>query len=239
MYLFYDLETGSTDPDAEILSIGAAFTDLNYDIVSEFYETAKPLRPERIENDALAVNGFKWEDFDKSRPIPQVLESFWAWVEDQSKSPSQMIWSGFNIISFDNPILLNSTRMYLGQNKARKFRHVEDMSPFVLRKYRLMARVGIKIPTHPETGLPKMSLDTALRFFGVEPQGSVHNALTDVKKTIELCKNIEKIDRHAYSMCSGDIQNSVGHSDSFSASAPRRPVPTQRPEQQLSMGDLF
>lgn len=183
--LFYDLETTGlpkpgNDPLKQpgIVQIGAALVDPklwahNDGIVATFDQKVNPeLLPDRFEPGAVRVTGIDW---NAAQPFP----SFFTVGADFAKFVNGAdIFSGYNMIDFDNKILMWQLLRYgMEFNFPWPPVHI-DVAVLAKASGRYMGKRGPKFPK-----LVELYQDVA----GKKLEGA-HDALVDIRATVHVAR---------------------------------------------------
>jgi DNA polymerase III epsilon subunit-like protein len=186
MILFYDLETtGLPKPGDDplrqpgIVQIGAALVDPdvwefdNDGIEDEFNMLVNPeLLPDRFEPGAVKVNGISWND-------AQAHPSFFTVGEEFAKfCIGAHIRSGYNIIDFDDKILMWQLRRYGMEFNYPWAPTVVDVAKLAKASGRYIGKKGPKFPK-----LVELYADVT----GSKLEGA-HDAMHDIRATVRVAR---------------------------------------------------
>lgn len=186
MILFYDLETtglpkAGDDPLKQpgIVQIGAALVDPDEwsrgddGIIKEFDQKVNPeLLPERFEPGAVRVTGIGWNE---AQPFPSF---FTVGADFANFVRGAKVMSGYNMIDFDNKILMWQLLRYgMEFNFPWPPRHV-DVAVLAKASGRYMGKRGPKFPK-----LVELYQDVA----GKKLEGA-HDALADIRATVHVAR---------------------------------------------------
>ena len=177
-----DLETGSKFKDTtEILQIAAvAIHPRNLEFIDEFSAYAKPLEPEKIEDEALRINHID-RDFILQQAHPkQVWNDFVKFVERHNFKKSSWtspIIAGYNIRGFDLPIISRYCQKYgpWKDNRQQLFSDFQQLDVLDM----------IFLFTENSDIIENRKLDTIRKWMGLKTEGS-HNAIKDTKDTAKI-----------------------------------------------------
>jgi DNA polymerase III epsilon subunit-like protein len=165
-----DIETTGLDPEVNgIVSIGAV------DISSPdetFYEECRIREGEKIDDNALDVNGFTMDECrDKSKQSTRdLIQHFEAWLESRTV---KMI-GGLQVAAFDVPFFnKKSTQVGL---RARLHRRSIDLHSIAYAKMQTLGKV---VPM--TDGWSVMDTDFIHPFCGLPKEPKPHNALNGAK----------------------------------------------------------
>jgi DNA polymerase III epsilon subunit-like protein len=165
-----DIETTGLDPEVHgIVSIGAV------DVSSPdetFYEECRIREGEKIDENALDVNGFTFDECrDKSKQSTRdLIQHFEAWLETRSV---KMI-GGLQVAAFDVPFFnKKSTQVGL---RARLHKRSIDLHSIAYAK---MQSLGKVVPM--TDGWSVMDTDFIHPFCGLPKEPKPHNALNGAK----------------------------------------------------------
>lgn len=170
--IVFDVETSGLDPYKNtILSIGAYDTRRQ----DSFYEEIRAPEWADISPRALKVNGFtKEEIYSKDRtPLEKAINDFLAW----SGRSDDRVLAGWNV-HFDIGFL-QAALMRLNIKWPFGFRYIDIHGVAYLDIYANDASSMYHYRT--VEGLSKLSLNGALKFYGLPPEPNPHNALTGAK----------------------------------------------------------
>lgn len=168
--IIVDIETSGLDrTNCGILSIGAI--DFNSD--RNFYLECRVDDNHSIENKALELNGFTKEQiFDPTKPTMQEgYQIFEEWAFSLYKNP---ILGGENIGQFDALFLCRASGNKFTLNWPFKHRFVDLHSIFYFA-----------------TG-QSISLQNMAKYFGLDPEPEIHNALNGALKVKEIFQCLKK-----------------------------------------------
>lgn len=186
MIIFYDLETtglprAGDDPLLQpgIVQIGACIVDptaWQHDddgIKDEFNEKINPeLMPDRFEPGAVRVHGLDW---NACQPFP----SFFTVGADFAKfSVGAEIRSGYNVVDFDDKILMWQLRRYGMEFNYPWSPRVVDVAKLAKESGRYMGKRGPKFPK-----LIELYQDVT----GERLEGA-HDALADIRATVRVAR---------------------------------------------------
>jgi DNA polymerase III alpha subunit (gram-positive type) len=187
--VFFDLETAGLKPEHAIIQIGAVAVDSSWKEL-EVFEQKIQFDPALAEPQALEVNHYSLDAWAASA-VPELtaLRSFKAFLERhrtvkmislRSGKPYTVARvAGHNIIGFDL------------ERIARAFKRHGDFLPvqFSGALDTLQGAVWF-FASHPKMQEPKnFKLETLVEYFEIESSGA-HEALVDVRITIELAKRL-------------------------------------------------
>lgn len=174
--LFYDLETtGLPKPGDDplkqpgIVQIGAVLVDpKTWEVTDTFNERINPeFLPDRFEPGAVRVHGITWND-------AQQYPSFFTVGEQFAKfSVGATIRSGYNIIDFDDKILMWQLRRYAMEMHYPWAPRAVDVAKLAKASGRYIGKRGPKFPK-----LIELYQDVT----GKKLEGA-HDALADVEAT--------------------------------------------------------
>ncbi len=196
-YVFYDLETSGKDPCwDQILQVGAILVDKNFNIL-DIFEVRSKLKVGLIPSAyALKVNHSTFSS------VIETNNSHYEMIcklENKFKSWSPALFIGYNNIAFDEEFLRNSFFKSLRDpyltslNRNRR----SDLLG-LLRTLDLFFPDKIKIPKN-EKNKKVFKLDQVSPFNGIEH--FAHDALGDVKATIEIAKRVKKKSPEIWKAC--------------------------------------
>lgn len=176
-----DVESSGTEAHVHsILSVGAI--DLAHP-TNQFYEECHVWDDARIEDEALAVNGFTHEQAtDSSKQTEaELVHKFITWAENLE----EQTFAGQNV-SFDRDFL---------QNAAKRAGHTDW--PFAHRTidthtlaYMHMIKRGLTPPLKEGKKHSGLNLDAILLYCGIPEEPQPHNALTGAKSHAEVISRL-------------------------------------------------
>lgn len=179
--LVTDCEMTGLEPTLHsILSVGAVDLD---DPSRQLYEECRAWNGAKIEDEALAVNGFTREQAtDPARQSEgELVKKFIAFAEGM---PDTTI-AGQNVF----------TDLYFLQNAAKRAGHTAW--PFAHRiidihslAWEHMIKRGLTPPLNPEKRHSALNLDAALQYCGIPEEPKPHNALTGAKCNAEVISRL-------------------------------------------------
>lgn len=164
-----DVETTGLVPEKHsILSLGALDLD---DPTNQFYEECQIWEGAEIEDEALAINGFKREAVVKQGSKMQteegLIRGFVAWAMDRPKDRTLAAQN----VSFDLEFVQAAcTRAGIESPFAKRTIDVHSIT------WMHMVMRGIEPPA--KNGHSAINLDSALAYCGVPGEPKPHNALT-------------------------------------------------------------
>lgn len=193
--IVFDLETGGLSPDRhEAVSVAAvaynARTLEPYPAESggEFNSLMRPLRPDRLEDEALRVNGLSRDELAAAPEQAVVWNQFVAWVGRYNRrgtASSAPIAAGKNIRNFD----LHFVNRLCEAHCPKKGKTVLFNTRTQLELEDLMF-----LWYENDNTLPNMKMDTLRDHFGLSREGA-HSALVDARQTGMLLMRFLKLHR--------------------------------------------
>lgn len=202
-FIVFDLETGGLDPDHnEAISIaGKAYNCRTLepypaDQGGEFDSLMCPLYPDRLQDEALKVNGITREQLfgNKDKGIPPapdqklVFQQFIAWVNryNPKKSPfGAPIACGKNIRDFDMRFIVNLLKLHGAKKEKTLLFHKRTLVDLEDQMFAWFEN---------EKEPANMKMDTLRDFFGLSKEGS-HSAIVDTRQTGALIMKFLKLQR--------------------------------------------
>lgn len=162
-----DVETSGTDPlQHSILSIGALDLD---DPTNQFYDECRIWDGAKIEDEAIAINGFSREEAQDAskKSEAELLAAFFAWAMDRPKLRTIAAQN----VSFDRAFL------EAGAHRA----HLQY--PFATRTLDLHSLVWLHMTVNGKTPPSEkqhsaLNSKAVLAYCGLPEEQSPHNALT-------------------------------------------------------------
>lgn len=189
--VIFDAETTGLDARRNsMVSLGAVDPDRPDE---PFYEECRVFEGAEISPDALKVNGFTVDDI--TNPSKQTLKDLYIKFEDYVKSHGAEMLSGFNISRFDLKFLANTAKKYdLPWKLPTKYFDLKnDFEDMVYNNpdfSTLKVQIDTLFPTKNGNSDPEkinyISLNRALKYFGIEDEPRPHNALGGAKYATEL-----------------------------------------------------
>lgn len=179
--LVVDCEMTGLEPTLHsIVSVGAV--DLDHP-ERQLYEECRTWEGAKVEDEALAVNGFSLEQIsDVSKQSEgELVQKFIAFAEPMADTTI----AGQNVF----------TDLYFLQNAARRAGHTAW--PFAHRiidihslAWEHMVKRGVTPPLNPEKRHSALNLDAALQYCGIPEEPKPHNALTGAKCNAEVISRL-------------------------------------------------
>ncbi|HEY4501446.1 MAG TPA: exonuclease domain-containing protein [Candidatus Paceibacterota bacterium] len=179
--LVTDCEMTGLEPTLHsILSVGAVDLD---NPSRQLYEECRMWDGAKVEDEALAVNGFTHEQAgDPTRQSEgELVRKFIAFAEGMADTTI----AGQNVF----------TDLYFLQNAAKRAGHTAW--PFAHRiidihtlAYEHMVKCGKTPPLNPEKRHSALNLDAALQYCGIPQEPKPHNALTGAKCNAEVISRL-------------------------------------------------
>lgn len=200
--MVFDLETSSNRrSDAEILQLGAlALNPANLEIIdgSEFELKLKPLRPDLVQDSALAANGLTREEIEKGVDPSEGWHRFAEWarqwnVKGKNDRYSNPIPAGHNIVNFDLPIY---DRYCLKYKTTRTLPSGEVAGNIFsdLYKYDILQMLAGWTENLPDFN--GLSMDKLRRYFSMpRGQGVSHTALQDCRDAAAILVKLLRLTR--------------------------------------------
>ena len=203
-YVFYDLETTGINPAFDqILQFAAIKTDLNLNIIEE-YEYNLKLRQDVIpQPGALIVNRLNINKVMNGEKEYEAVKKMHAVL-----SAPDTINLGYNTISFDDEFMRfaydrNLLNPYSNQNNQADCARMDVMPITIL--YFLYQKNALRWPEN--NGRPNLKLENLNELNGLA-RGMAHDALVDVKATIELAKRLRESNTAMWNyLCEGFDKN--------------------------------
>lgn len=195
-YVVLDLETGGKNPERhEVLEVAAKAYDgrtlqpFPPETGGEFRSLMRPLRPDDVEADALAVNGLTREEIAAAPDQRIIWRDFAAWVSRWKNEGGNPILGGKNIRDFD---MLFIEKLNAAHGKV----------PF--RERRQLELEDVLFWWFESTDeLPGYGLDAVRDYFGMTREKG-HTALQDARQTGELLMRFLRLHRELRSRRAAD-----------------------------------
>lgn len=189
--IIFDTETTGLDAKRNsMVSLGAVDPNRPDDT---FYEECQIFDGAEINPDALKVNGFNAEQItDKTK---QTLKDLYLKFEKYVNDHNADMLSGFNISRFDLKFLANTAKRYnLPWNLPTKYFDLKNDFEDMIYNNPTFSDLKIQIDRlfPPKSGnvepekINYISLNRALKYFGIEDEPRPHNALGGAKYATEL-----------------------------------------------------
>ena len=182
--LFADLETTGLDPKKNgIVQLAGIFCDYDENkgfvgVQEEFNFLIRPFDSDEISEDALKIQGRTQEQI-KTYASPTetylAIKSMLGKRVDKYNKKDKMFFCGYNA-KFDMDFL----REFFAKNKDVYFGSWFFFPPIDVM---LMAAVG---RMYNRTELPDFKLGTVAQSYGIKIDGELHDALVDIKLTMQL-----------------------------------------------------
>lgn len=172
--------TGLEPTQHSIVSVGAVDLD---NPSRQLYEECRMWDGAKVEDEALAVNGFTQEQIaDPSKQSEgELVQKFIAFADGMQDTTI----AGQNVF----------TDLYFLQNAAKRAGHIAW--PFAHRiidihtlAYEHMIKRGVTPPHNPEKRHSALNLDAALQYCGIPEEPKPHNALTGAKCNAEVISRL-------------------------------------------------
>jgi DNA polymerase III epsilon subunit-like protein len=189
--VIFDIETTGLDPEKNsIVSIGAVDPDRPDET---FYGECRVFEGAEISPDALKVNGYTVDDI--TDPKKQTSKELYLKFEEYVKNHKADVLAGFNISKFDLRFIAYTAKRYnLPWNFPTKYIDIKnDFEDLVYNNPRfadLKHQIDTLFPpptsNHEPEKINFISLNRALKYFGVDDEPRPHNALGGAKYATEL-----------------------------------------------------
>lgn len=172
--------TGLEPTQHSIVSVGCVDLD---NPSRQLYEECRMWDGAKVEDEALAVNGFTREQIadPKKQTEGELVQKFIAFSEGMQDTTI----AGQNVF----------TDLYFLQNAAKRAGHTAW--PFAHRiidihslAYEHMVKRGVTPPLNPEKRHSALNLDAALQYCGIPEEPRPHNALTGAKCNAEVISRL-------------------------------------------------
>lgn len=194
-YLIYDFETGGKNPlvcePIEIAAIVLHYKTLEPIQGGQFHSLMKPLFPDKLEDEALAVNHKTREMLIKAPHPKQVWVDFTAFCRQYTKNNNP--WNApipvaHNLINFD---LLIANRLCTQYGPSDSDGRQTLFHPTTMIDTIPMLFTWFENIKEPD----KINLDFLRQFFGIKSDGKSHEALTDVQDLAKIFVRFMKLQR--------------------------------------------
>lgn len=179
--LWVDTETTGTDPGKNGIIQLAGVLEINGQEISSFDYKIRPFADDVIEDTALAVNGLRGRSSPGSclrRTRVSFVQMFPAHVDRYDKR-DKCFFAGYNGIfdlNFLHAFFKKCGDPYFGSYVWWPSIDVSVMAGHALMSVR-----------HE---LPNFRLETVAAHFGIQPEGEAHDAMTDIRMTMEIYRRL-------------------------------------------------
>ena len=176
-----DIEGSGTEPHVHsILSIGAV--DLS-DPSNTFYAECRAFDGAKIEDEALAVNGFsRQQAIDPTKPSEaDLVHQFIAWA-----APLADITLAGQNVSYDRDMLRYAAQRAGHTSYPFAHRTIDSHSLCWMH----MIKRGVTPPIDPVKRHSALNLDAVLQYCGIPEEPKPHNALTGAKSHAEVISRL-------------------------------------------------
>ncbi len=181
--LFFDLETGGTDPKKSGIHQLAGLIEIDGVVVEEFDIKLGPMKGKEYSNEALALGGLTISDLnnypDPSIGYNQFIGILSKYVNKFDKK-DKMFLGGWNNAYFDNSFLRqffeDFGNSYFGSWFWSVALDVQILAQYDLRNER--------------ANMPNFKLETVVAKYGLEVEGAFHDGLYDIRATYQIFKHI-------------------------------------------------
>ena len=178
--VFYDLETGGTRWNDEIIQIGAVCGDDEFEVKLQF-------DIDNADAEALEMNSFDYDLWiNDAIPLEEGLDKFSSWLSDHayvkkiSKKKGKEYWvarlSGYNIIRFDGSFL------YRAYNDLSMFRPWDQTVYDVMQLARWCIQDDSK-----SFKLIEVAKHLGINLDNINAKGGQHDAVWDAMLTRAIC----------------------------------------------------
>lgn len=177
--LYFDVETTGLDPRQNGIIQLACIIDIEGNIEAEHNWNVAPFENDKIDREALAVNGCTEEQikgFDPPREVYEAFISVLGRFVDKYNRFDKFYPAGYNLqfdLDFENQWFIKNGDKYFGS-----WQNWNAIDPLAI--IRRLVWMGILEP------LPNYKLITVCEHFGIELGESAHDALADIRATREL-----------------------------------------------------
>jgi len=192
-YLVFDLEMTGTEPGwHEIVQIGAAIYDENWEKKSSFLTNVYPENEESFSLPALEVHGLTLDILEEAPMLHEAIEAFenWAvttvlghkkWQEHQKPGALKRLVVCGQSVHYD----INFLRF--------AYMDLKQPYPFSFKTIDLYQQAYFLFRLLRENGQPTskgLSLGALSEYFGLQREGDMHNALEDAELTAACLKEV-------------------------------------------------
>ena len=180
--LWVDTETTGTDPGKNGIIQLAGVLEINGHETTSFDFKIRPFADDVIEDTALTVNGFTREELAGFIP-PHDAHNYFVQIlsahVDRYDKRDKCFFAGYNGIfdlNFLHAFFKKCGDPYFGSYVWWPSIDVSVMAGHALMSVR-----------HE---LPNFRLETVASHFGIQPQGEAHDAMTDIRMTMEIYRRL-------------------------------------------------
>lgn len=176
--LFIDTETTGLDETKHGIVQIAGIVDINGSVEEEFDFTLKPIDGTLFETRALEVNGLNMSVINGYKPSETVFHLFRQLIKkyiDQYDTKDKFTFLAYNApfdVKFVRQWFLNHGDKYYG---SIFFRYPIDV-----------ASIAMEALIDQRPTMKNDKLETVMKMFGVNPEGKLHDARTDIIATREV-----------------------------------------------------
>ena len=184
--IFLDVETGGLDPARSALLQVAGIICIDHNIKEEFEMKIKPFPDDRIDEKALAVNGFtmdmiKGKEFLEPPMAYHSLTSILKKYINKFDKSDKFHFAGYNSNTFDSQFIRNFFRKN-GDIYYGSYFHHPTIDVMIIAADVLKSDRG---------GMENFRLNTVCQHCGLEwNEEEAHDALYDIRKTLELYQKL-------------------------------------------------
>ena len=157
----------------EIIEIGAAALDENYQEIGCFKTLVKPQCNDRIERKYEKLTGITTEMVKEAPVFEQAMKSFFSWCESLEDRCQILQWSDSDICQIRKEMKLKNISF-----TEEEERYLEGWEDF-------QQEYGKKLGVYG-----RLSLKNAIMYAGIEQIGSWHDALYDARNTATLLRTL-------------------------------------------------
>ena len=181
--LWLDCETGGTDPERHALLQVAGLIEMPGISDVEFEYKIRPFPDDGVEDAALQVNGFDREavrGFYDPSIVHDVLLRHFGFAVNCFNRADKMIFAGYNAqfdLNFMHAFFRKCGDPYFG---SWVWWPGLDVAVLAMERLRFVRH-----------HLPNFKLGTVAAFLGIEAQGDLHDALTDVRLTRNVYRRLQ------------------------------------------------
>jgi len=182
--IFIDTETGGTKDDSALLQLAGIICIDDFEPKEEFNFFIKPFPNDIVEDGALEVNHLTREQiatFEEPRVIYKKFVELLGKYVDKFNKQDKFFFLAYNS-PFDNQML----RSFFNKCGDKFFG-----SWFWTPDICVMRMVADKL-IERRTSLPNFQQSTVAEFLNIKPEGDLHDALTDIRLTVELYKQLKQ-----------------------------------------------
>ncbi len=179
--LWMDTETGGTEPGYHEMLTIAGIIEIDKQVVDEFHFKIKPKHPDRLEPEALKVNGLTLEEimkFDDPFDVHYKLKKKFV---KYGLRYDKLIVAGHNVASFDRKFL---DKLFEAQGCNTLYYWLDYHSLDTMSVAAWLRYIGL-------LDVKNLKLTTLCQHFNIEFKA--HDALEDIRATKQLAVELQRL----------------------------------------------